>query len=135
MSRQNGSRHASELDAEIGFRIRQIRQNKKIAQAYVAEECGISRQQLRKYELGRNRLSIKILMQISETLKVDIGNIINPDNNKTLPAIRDYSLQRADHAAASLWEKIDCPRKRRAIIELMDILHQKPQPLDTQKRD
>ena len=137
MTRQK-ARRASTLDVEIGFRIRQVRQHKKISQTMLADGCGFSRQQLRKYELGRDRLTVQKLLQIAEFLEVDINDILKPANDRRLPApVRDYPLQNVDQLAAHLWGKIKCNKKKRVIVELMDILHQhsQTQPLNSRQRE
>lgn len=132
------TRLVTKQDAEIGFRIRQVRQNKKITQVNVARKCGISYQQIQKYELGRNRISAQRLVQIAEILDVDAGALLKPANDKTsAPTIKNVSLRNIDQTAASLWRKIGDERHKYMLVELMDILHDKSQaqPLDTQKHD
>lgn len=123
----SSKRRACAQDAEIGFRIRQIRQNKKIAQKLIAEQCGISRQQLRRYELGIHRLTIPMLLKIAEKLEVDVHEIIQPVNSNRLPAaLKSGALQNPDQLAATLWRKINCRRQKRVLIELMDLLQRCP---------
>ncbi len=126
MSKQK-PRCVSKLDEEIGFRIRQIRQNKKLNQTQVAASCNISRQQLRKYELGRDRMSVQKLVQIATFLEVDINEILKPANDKLPATAKRYQIQNMDEAAAILWSKLTCKRKKRMVVELLDILHHQQQ--------
>lgn len=132
------ARCVTKEDADLGFRIRKIRQDKRISQKEVAKKCGICDRQLRKYELGHNRISVQRLLQIADILDVDVGSLLNPANDKKPPVpLKNQSLQNIDRTAARLWSTIQNDRHKYAILELMDILHrqQKTGPLGVQKRD
>ena len=48
-------RSPNKLDVELGFKIRKRRQTLKLSLEKVSAEIGISKQQLRKYELGNGQ--------------------------------------------------------------------------------
>lgn len=62
---------ASSFDVRLGARLRQARQARGLSLPDVAEELGVSYQQLQKYEAGRNSLSVARLMLVAELLDVD----------------------------------------------------------------
>lgn len=118
------ARSVTKEDAEIGFRIRRIRQNKHISQEKVAEKCGISYQQLQKYERGRNRISARRLMQIADVLGVEAGDLLNDPANDKKPqnSLQKWKFHNIDETAARLWRKIKCDRQKYLVVELMDTL-------------
>jgi len=63
---------ASELDIEIGQRLRRARLSKGLTQQGLAERIGISFQQVQKYENGSNRISSSRLLGIVRTLEIPI---------------------------------------------------------------
>ena len=138
MNDNNKARCVTREDAELGFRIRKIRQDKRISQKEVARQCGIGERQLRKYEQGLNRISVQRLIQIADILDVDIGSLLSLANDKK-PAtlLKNQSLQNIDQTAARLWSTIRNDRYKHVLLEMMDILRhqQKTGPLGMQKRD
>ena len=56
----------------MGRRIRLRRAENGISQAELAEQLGVSFQQVQKYEKGVNRVGAARLQQIAETLRVDM---------------------------------------------------------------
>ncbi len=73
---KNEPRKSTQYDAEIGFRIRQIRQDKEISQEDIADSLGISYQQLQKYEAGKNRLSPERLCKIAILIGADVNYLL-----------------------------------------------------------
>jgi DNA-binding XRE family transcriptional regulator len=57
------------LRAQVGGRIRKLRQSKKITQAELAREAGISQQFLSKIEQGTENISLDTLERIQKPLK------------------------------------------------------------------
>ena len=62
----------TEIDKEIGIRIKKIRKSFGLSQIELAERVGISFQQIQKYEKGITRISVFRLRQISEALNIHI---------------------------------------------------------------
>lgn len=57
-------------DKIIGAQLRKLRQLAGLSQVALASQCGITFQQLQKYEKGINRLTITRLLDIATALKV-----------------------------------------------------------------
>lgn len=70
MSSAIDPRSATELDVEIGQRLRQVRESRDISQRVLAERLGITHQQVQKYEDGKNRLTVSRLDEICRVLEV-----------------------------------------------------------------
>jgi transcriptional regulator with XRE-family HTH domain len=70
MSNVIDPRSATELDVEIGQRLRQVRESRDISQRVLAERLGITHQQVQKYEDGKNRLTVSRLDEICKVLEI-----------------------------------------------------------------
>lgn len=57
---------------EIGFRLKQLRQEAGISQEKLAELVGVSTNQLQKYESGKNMMNTEKLQQIAAALSVPV---------------------------------------------------------------
>lgn len=138
------SRRTNNFDAEIGFRIRQLRQNIGLSQTEMAKLVGISFQQFQKYEQGKNRISASRLVTIAQALGVTPHEILKwPDDHGTgvsYPAAADpadpfalahgigsgsspandaYLAAVDSGAIADLWQAIPHDSYRRALVFLM----------------
>lgn len=60
-----------DFDTRFGARLRALRLQRGLSLPDIAEEIGISYQQLQKYEAGRNSLSARRLFQIADILEVE----------------------------------------------------------------
>ena len=60
---------AHKVDKMAGVVIRRLREHAGITQEAMADEIGISYQQVQKYERGQNRISISRLFDIAEVLQ------------------------------------------------------------------
>lgn len=61
-------KHASNVDVLIGQRIRELRCAKNKSQSAVAGACGVTFQQIQKYENGTNRLSVSRLIEVCKAI-------------------------------------------------------------------
>jgi transcriptional regulator with XRE-family HTH domain len=71
------------MDIALGAAVRIRRRTLGISQEALAEQCGVSFQQVQKYENGANRISFSRLVQIARALKcrvVDLMDVLDaPD--------------------------------------------------------
>lgn len=77
-SRSVGPRTAGVVDAQIGERIRQRRLAIGVSQMRLAEELGLTFQQIQKYEKGVNRVAASTLMRVARALDCKITELL-PD--------------------------------------------------------
>lgn len=61
------------VDAQVGDRLRVRRMTAGMTQAQLARECGISAQQIHKYEIGVSRLTSGRLHQFAQVLDVRVA--------------------------------------------------------------
>jgi transcriptional regulator with XRE-family HTH domain len=64
------------LDVAIGASIRLRRKQAGISQDMLAEKCGVSFQQVQKYENGANRVSFSRLVQIAHALGLRVVDLV-----------------------------------------------------------
>ena len=60
------------LDALVGARIRVFRVHRKISQTDLADQIGVTFQQVQKYEKGTNRMGASRLQHLSQILQVPV---------------------------------------------------------------
>lgn len=65
-------KNPSQVDLHVGKRLRARRQELKLSQEALAEELGITFQQVQKYERGSNRISAGRLFQLARCLRTTI---------------------------------------------------------------
>jgi len=63
-------------DEEIGLKIKKRRKALKMTQTELADEVGVSFQQVQKYENGQSRLFLSNFITICNSLKVDPGDLL-----------------------------------------------------------
>jgi transcriptional regulator with XRE-family HTH domain len=68
---------ATEVDRALGATIRRLRKAAGLSQMAVAQQSGITFQQLQKYEKGTNRISVSRLLEIAATLGVPITDFFD----------------------------------------------------------
>ena len=61
------------IDIQVGHRVRERRTLLGLSQSHLAEQVGLTFQQIQKYERGTNRISASRLWQLSEVLGVPIS--------------------------------------------------------------
>ena len=87
-----------EMIEKIGKRILTLRKAKGLSREDLAFEIGISHQQLFKYEIGENRITVDRLIMIAEVLNLKIINFFPVDDVggkiglPTLSNNEDYKL-------------------------------------------
>lgn len=64
---------ADPTDLQVGARIRLARRDRGMSQTDLARGCGVTFQQLQKYENASNRVSASRLLQIAAALKLPIS--------------------------------------------------------------
>ena len=60
-----------EIDKKMGQKLLELRLAKGLSRQQLSEVIGVTHQQLHKYERGANRISVSMLIRLSESLKVE----------------------------------------------------------------
>ena len=77
--KKSSPRSAGAVDRYIGARMREQRLELNMSQAQLAEELGVSFQQVQKYEMGVNRVSAARLFEICKALNVSLSSMFEHD--------------------------------------------------------
>ena len=99
------------IDVHVGRRIRERRKALGVSQERLAEELGLTFQQVQKYERGANRVSSSKLWQIAGALHVSLSSFF-----EGLPGESAAAVQEAGEAYVH-----DMPATPES-LELMDLL-------------
>lgn len=65
------------FDVAIGRNLQRIRKGQRLSQTDVAEHCGVSFQQIQKYEIGANRIAASRLIQLAQLLDVPTAELLD----------------------------------------------------------
>jgi transcriptional regulator with XRE-family HTH domain len=110
---------ATALEREIGARMRARRLQLGLSQSDLAEQLGVSFQQVQKYERGANRVAASTLMTAASGLGVSIGWLVGEDapeeGEKEL--LQALSRQGAIEILQA-FNAITDPRRRNALLAL-----------------
>ena len=121
------------IDIEVGRRIRQRRQMLGFSQSILAENLGVTFQQVQKYEKGVNRIGASRLFDLSHVLGVPIQYFYDeaPMSLTPVSALPGFAETSNDTYVADIlasregvelnkaFARIADPRVRRSIVELV----------------
>jgi len=109
------------IDQHVGTRTRALRLQRGISQSDLANELGVSFQQVQKYETGTNRISASKLYTISQVLGVKPGHFFDGlDDNPTDNDMEDLDVDAARIAA--LISKVSSKEARDCLRELIKVI-------------
>ncbi len=120
-------RHPNPVDLHVGARIRMRRKILGVSQERLAEDLGLTFQQIQKYERGANRVSASKLYEIARSLQSSVGYFFEGLADTTgeglaeggEPFVHDFLMTPEGLELASLFPKITRPKVRRRILELV----------------
>ena len=108
----------SQLDKEIGARVRLRRLECGMSQEKLAEALGLTFQQVQKYEKGTNRITVSRLDQIATALDATIASFL-PDGNFTAKGGTPEPNERDSLDLLSLFNRLQSKPMRKAIVSLV----------------
>jgi transcriptional regulator with XRE-family HTH domain len=113
---------ASKLDREVGARLRSARRASRMSQTALGEVIGVTLQQVQRYEVGENRISVSALILAARALDVSPLDLLGPEVQGE--ARSDQTLLGDDHAEALLraYKEITSPMLRQIVCELAQFL-------------
>src|SRR3954464_2505831 len=91
-------RHPNPVDLHVGARIRMRRKILGISQEKLAEDLGLTFQQVQKYERGANRVSASKLYEIARSLKTPVVYFFDGLNDPTVSTPKDVVPDASLHA-------------------------------------
>lgn len=112
-----------EVDLSIGERLKAARLRRQMTLAALADELGLTYQQIHKYESGRNRISASTLFKAAETLGVELSFFFAfsaPVEGGVLAA--PASATRADDDLTAALSRIEDPDVREKLVRLLEAI-------------
>jgi transcriptional regulator with XRE-family HTH domain len=114
-------RRTGQADAQLGVRIRVARTEAGLSQEELATRIGISCQQLQKYEVAANRVTVARLIDISDALGLDVTRLLS-DTGVGLASgdskLQDVDILRLIQSFCSIRN----PASRLKLIELAEFI-------------
>ncbi|WP_269716131.1 helix-turn-helix domain-containing protein [Caulobacter sp. NIBR2454] len=105
------------IDVAVGARIRARRKVQGLSQSHVAQQLGLTFQQIQKYERGVNRVSASKLVQIAGLLGTSVAWLVGEDEG----ASTDQWTILGETGAMELlqsFSELKSPRARSALVRL-----------------
>jgi transcriptional regulator with XRE-family HTH domain len=103
------------MHAEVGQRIRTLRQKKGMLQEELARKAGLSPSALSNFEQGRRRTSLDWLRKISKALNVPMSDLI-PESRVRKPLAETEEEEKL----LAVWRKIGTPELQDQLLELIE---------------
>lgn len=95
------------VDVHVGKKLKQARTLRRFSQTDVAQQLGLSFQQIQKYEIGSNRIAASRLFELAQILEVPTAYFFEGLNdNENAPPSSDPSMQIVTALAAIKDDKI-----------------------------
>jgi transcriptional regulator with XRE-family HTH domain len=115
------------LSEAIGNNIRIQRTVKGMSRAYVAQQLGVSVQQLQKYETGQNRISAEFIFHLSSLLEIDLQTLFpHPEVKATADDSSDQAISGSKNSKLlNAYRRINDPKIRGEILSLVKSLSDK----------
>ncbi|HEY3696624.1 helix-turn-helix transcriptional regulator [Phenylobacterium sp.] len=114
------------MDIALGAAVRIRRRTIGMSQESLAEQCGVSFQQIQKYENGANRISFSRLVQIARALRcrvVDLMDVLDTPDRETSGDLDLLTRMRTPGALELLavYERL-APEARSSLISFLRAL-------------
>lgn len=122
------ARRADTRDAEVGRRVRSRRLECRLSQTELADQIGVTFQQVQKYEKGVNRIGAGRLERISEALEVPISFFFGANGRLTVgkgPDMSEPSVFGMMQTSGSVrivkaFHKIKSRKMRQLLVEMAE---------------
>ena len=110
------------LDAMVGAKIRIFRIHRRISQTDLADQIGVTFQQVQKYEKGTNRVGASRLSRIAAVLGISVGELFEPSGSKSDDEMSPFRLLAEPGALRVLkaYTRTTDSHLRRVIAELVE---------------
>jgi transcriptional regulator with XRE-family HTH domain len=124
------------LDAMVGAKIRVFRMHSRMSQTDLAEQIGVTFQQVQKYEKGMNRVGASRLSRIATVLGISVGDLFESSGGRPDDSASPFWLLTEPGALRVLkaYARTSDPRVRHAIAELVESIADKPTPKSSSSR-
>ena len=126
-------KYPNPTDKYVGSRVRMRRLMLHMSQERLADQLGLTFQQVQKYEKGTNRISASRLQEISQILDVPVPFFFDgapqatthnrkTDSGPSLSYITDFLGNADGHSLVRAFIRIKDPTLRRSIVRLVEAM-------------
>ncbi len=119
-------RSPNPIDRHVGLRIRLRRKELGVSQEKLADQIGLTFQQVQKYERAANRVSASKLYEMARALNTSIayfyeglGDPGAAESSRIAPSVHEFLLTSEGMELAALFPRIRRARVRRRILDLV----------------
>ena len=119
-------RHPNPVDLHVGARIRMRRKILGVSQERLADDLGLTFQQIQKYERGANRVSASKLYEIAKSLQSPVGYFFEGLVDATTGLsetgdnfVHDFLMTDEGLELATVFPRISRAKVRRRILDLV----------------
>jgi len=119
----------TDIDRQIGLRLKKLRQHAGVSAAALAEAIGSTQQQISRYENAQNKISASQLYQLSRSLSVPLAWFFLDSetvalnaplvNEKTPPLYNRTSTADETATLQAMWPRLNAAQ-RSATLKLLD---------------
>jgi transcriptional regulator with XRE-family HTH domain len=110
------------IDIAVGARIRMRRRSLSISQQALADELGVSFQQVQKYERGANRVSASMLVRIARRLECTVASLVGEESGPVDDALAPTLAAPGALELLAAFVRIEDSQIRRRLLDLMSAL-------------
>jgi transcriptional regulator with XRE-family HTH domain len=130
------SKRPSRFDVVIGRNVRLWRMARQLSQAQLANQIGITFQQLQKYEVGHNRISTSRLVKLARILGLDISTLLDGTDITNRDKLAKLALfeDARSYRLASAYNAISNEHLRLRITEMVEQIAAVPMPQPQSRR-
>ena len=102
---------------QIGGKLRRLRQERRLTQTQMAQELGISPSYLNLIESNRRPVTVRVLVQLADKLRVEIASLASDDDERLsselMEALSDPIFEEHDVKASDVRELVATPSQPR----------------------
>ena len=131
MANTDSEKTPNPVDLYVGGRIRMRRRTLGVSQEKLAEDLGLTFQQVQKYERGANRVSASKLYEIARSLSTPVAFFFEGLNDPTIAkpgdiqpenAVHDFLMTNEGLELAAIFPKVKRARVRRRLLDLVRVM-------------
>ncbi|MEI7931435.1 MAG: helix-turn-helix domain-containing protein [Alphaproteobacteria bacterium] len=139
MASNEAEKSPNPVDLYVGGRIRMRRRSLGVSQEKLAEDLGLTFQQVQKYERGANRVSASKLYEIARSLQTPVAFFFEGLNDPTQdgaydpPAdifVHEFLMTNEGLELAAVFPKVKKSRLRRRILDLVRAMAEEDEEIE-----
>jgi transcriptional regulator with XRE-family HTH domain len=115
-AKKRSDRKAIAADLVVGSNVRQLRADAGLTLSELAEELGISHQQLQKYETGANRISARMLYELARFFVIPVDQLFEGSD---AGVSEDVALIRTRRKCHVVIDRTDSKSKLEAMAKVL----------------